>query len=184
MFKKLGLTLIGLIAIGIAVVLGLALTQPSELFVERQANIAAPPAVVFGYINDLHRFTEWSPWQKRDPDMKTSFDGPAAGDGASYSWQGNRNVGSGRLTITNSMPDSKIEMKLEFSEPFVATDHVRFRLTPTGEGTRVSWAMTGTHDFMSKLLAVFIDTDRMVGRDFETGLADLKQLAERAPPMT
>lgn len=178
MVKKLGLTLIGLVSLGLLVVLGLAASQPDELFVERQANIAAPPAVVYGYINDLHHFTEWSPWQKRDPAMQTSFEGPGAGAGAIYAWQGNREVGTGRLTITDSVPDSKVEMRLEFSEPFAATDHVRFKLTPTPEGTRVSWAMTGTNDFMSKVLSVFVDMDKMVGRDFEKGLAELKRLAE------
>jgi hypothetical protein len=178
MLKKLGLTLIGAVALGGLVVLALALSKPDEIFVERQASIGAPPSVVYGYINDLHRFTEWSPWQKRDPEMKMAFEGPESGSGASYSWRGNSNVGSGKLTIIDTTPDTKVEMRLEFSEPFVATNHVRFRLTPTAEGTRVSWAMTGTNDFLSKLLAVFIDTDRMLGRDFEAGLAGLKQLAE------
>jgi hypothetical protein len=180
MFKKIALALLGLIAIGIAAVLGLAMTKPDDLFVERQASIAAPPAIVYGYINDLHRFTEWSPWQKRDPEMTMSFDGPAVGMGSSYSWKGNRNVGSGRLTITDTVPDSEVTMLLEFSEPFVATNHVQFTLTPMPDGTQVSWAMTGTNDFMSKVLAVFIDMDQMVGRDFETGLASLGKLAEGA----
>jgi uncharacterized protein YndB with AHSA1/START domain len=180
MFKKIALALLGLIAIGIVAVLGLAMTKPDELFVERQATIPAPPAVVYGYINDLHRFTEWSPWQKRDPEMTMSFDGPAVGMGSSYSWKGNRNVGSGRLTITDTVPDSEVTMLLEFSEPFVAINHVQFTLTPMPDGTRVSWAMTGTNDFMSKVLAVFIDMDQMVGRDFETGLASLGKLAEGA----
>lgn len=179
MLKKVGLALLGLVTLGLLVILGLAASQPDEIFVERQANIAAPPPVVYGYINDLHRFTEWSPWQKRDPAMRMSFEGPDVGTGAAYAWQGNREVGAGRLTITDTTPDSKVEMLLEFSEPFVATDHVRFKLTPTAEGTRVSWAMTGSNDFASKLASVFLDMDKMIGRDFENGLAELKRLAER-----
>jgi hypothetical protein len=179
MLRKIGLGLAGLIVLGIAVVVALAATKPDELFVERHAEIEAAPAVVYGYINDLHRFTEWSPWQRRDLEMKTSFAGPATGRGASYSWRGNQNVGAGTLTITDSVPDTEVAMRLEFSEPFVATNHVQFKLTPIETGTRVSWAMTGTNDFMSKVLSVFIDTEAMVGRDFETGLASLGELAER-----
>ena len=178
MLKKVGLALIGLVSLGLLVLFGLAASQPDEIFVERQTSIAAPPPVVFGHINDLHRFTEWSPWQKRDPAMQTSFEGPDAGAGAVYAWQGNREVGSGRITITDAIPSSKIEMRLDFTEPFVATDHVLFKLTPTPEGTRVSWAMTGTNDFTSKVVSVFIDMDKMLGRDFESGLAELKRLAE------
>lgn len=179
MLGKVGFAALGLLLLAIVGVLGVAATQPDELYVERQAEIQASPDVVYGYINDLHRFTAWSPWQRRDLEMKTSFAGPAAGRGASYSWQGNRNVGSGTLTITDSVPDAEVMMRLEFSEPFVATNHVQFTLTPTQAGTRVSWAMTGTNDFMSKVLAVFVDTEQMVGRDFESGLASLRELAER-----
>jgi hypothetical protein len=180
MFQKVVAALVGLMTLAVLVVLGLALTQPDELRVERETSIAAPPVVVYGLINNLQRFTEWSPWQKRDPDMTTHFEGPASGVGASYSWRGNRNVGVGRLTITESEPDALVGMRLEFQEPFVATNQVQFTLAPDGAGTRVSWAMTGQNDLMSKVLSVFVDMEQMVGRDFESGLASLRALAEGA----
>jgi hypothetical protein len=179
MLRKIALALIALLVLGVAVILALALAEPDEIYVERSASIAAAPDVVYGYVNDLHRFTEWSPWQKRDLQMNTSFQGPASGVGASYSWRGNRNVGAGRLTITESIPVSEVKMRLEFSEPFVATNHVQFTFAPTAEGTRVNWAMTGSNDFSSKVLSVFVDTESMVGHDFETGLASLAELAEK-----
>lgn len=180
MFQKVVAALVGLLTLAVLVVLGLALNQPDELRVERQASIAAPPMVVYGLINNLQRFSEWSPWQKRDPDMTAAFEGPASGVGSSYSWRGNRNVGVGRLTITESQADARVGMRLEFQEPFVATNQVEFTLAPAAEGTQVRWAMTGENDLMSKVLAVFIDMDQMVGADFETGLASLKALAEGA----
>jgi len=177
--RKIALTFVGLVALAVAVVLVLALLQPGEVHVERQTEIAATPAAVYGRINDLHRFTEWSPWAKLDPAMKTSFEGPSSGVGASYSWSGNRNVGKGRLTITDSLPDAQVGMRLEFIEPFAATNQVLFTLSPSAGGTRVSWAMSGRNDFMSKLGSVFIDVEDMLGGEFETGLASLKALAER-----
>jgi hypothetical protein len=178
--KRLVFGFVGLVALVVLAVLGLALTKPSELFVERQATISATPSVVYALINDLHRFNEWSPWAKRDPEMTTSFEGPSSGVGASYSWRGNRDVGVGRLTITDALIDSKVGMRLEFIEPFAATNQVQFSLTPSAEGTRVTWAMSGRNDFMSKLGSVFIDVEGMIGKDFDSGLRSLKTLAERA----
>ena len=180
MLKKILSVSLGLFALCIVVVLGMALTQPDELRVERHTSIAAPPEVVFGFINDLHRFTEWSPWQKRDPLMTTAFEGPASGVDASYSWKGNDSVGEGRLTITESQFETKVAMRLEFLKPFEVTNQVEFSVTPAADGTRVTWAMTGKNDFTSKVMAVFIDMEQMIGKDFEAGLADLKKLAESA----
>jgi hypothetical protein len=178
-FRKIAVAFVGLVALAVLVVLILAAMQPGDVHVERQASIAAEPRAVYERINDLRRFTEWSPWAKLDPAMKTSFDGPPAGVGASYSWSGDQNVGTGSLTIIESIPDSKVGMRLEFLEPFASTSQVQFTLSPSAEGTRVSWAMSGRNDFMAKLGSVFIDMEGMIGRDFENGLASLKALAER-----
>ena len=178
MVRKIAVTLVGLVALAVLVVVGLALTKPRELYVERHLEVAATPAAVYALINDLHRFTEWSPWQKLDPAMTSRYAGPGSGIGASYSWTGNRSVGAGRLTITDTQPGASVGMRLEFLEPFAATNQVQFSLDPVESGTRITWAMTGRNDFMTRVGSVFIDMEAMIGRDFETGLASLKALSE------
>lgn len=178
MLRKIAFGFVGLVALAVLVVLGMALTRSSDLYVEREATIAAGPELVFPYVNDLRRFNLWSPWARLDPQMTTAFEGPDSGVGARYSWQGNRNVGSGRLTVTESLPGEKVGMRLEFFEPFAATNEVLFKLSPEGSGTRVSWALSGHKDFASKLGSVFFDMEDMIGKDFEKGLASLKSLAE------
>jgi hypothetical protein len=176
--RKIALGLFALVALAVLAVLGMALGQSSEVFVEREIAIEAGPELVFPWVNDLRRFTQWSPWARLDPQMTTAFEGPDSGVGARYSWQGNRNVGSGRLTVTESLLNEKVGMRLEFFEPFAATNEVSFRLSGEGSSTRLSWAMSGRKDFASKIGSVFFDMEGMIGKDFEKGLASLKALAE------
>ena len=153
------------------------LTRPPVLRVERNAVVGAPAAVVFPIINDLHQWHRWSPYDKRDPDMKRTFDGPPAGPGAVYAWNGNKHVGEGRMTILESTPNERVHTKLEFARPFACTNQVTFTLTPEAGGTRVSWLMEGRNTLMGKVMSLFINMDGMVGRDFEQGLANLDAAA-------
>ena len=171
------------IAIGLAVVVLIAAaiasiaTRPSSFRTERSAVIDAPADALFAIINDLHQWGRWSPYDKRDPNMKKSYDGPSCGPGASYAWNGNGQVGEGRLTIEESKPGELVQMKLEFSRPFKCNNVVNFKLEPAAGGTRVRWIMDGKNNFMSKMMSFFIDMDKMVGSDFEQGLANLSRVA-------
>jgi Polyketide cyclase / dehydrase and lipid transport len=153
-------------------------TRPSEVCIQRSAQMNAPADVIYSIINDLHQWGRWSPYDKRDPDMKKTFTGPPTGPGASYAWSGNNKVGEGRLTIVESKPGQLVSMNLEFTRPFKCTNRVNFTMAPSGNGTLVSWIMEGRHNFMAKAFSLFINMDKMVGADFETGLANLKSLLE------
>ncbi len=172
---------IALIAIAVAVagVLGVAATKPDSFRVERAILIKAPPATVFPLINDLHAWEDWSPWARKDPSMKTRYGGARHGLGATYAWEGNRDVGKGRMEIIDTTPPDHVALKLEFIEPFATTSTVAFVLRPAGEFTEVSWRMHGPMPFPAKVVSVFTPMDAIVGDDFESGLADLKALAER-----
>ena len=163
----------------IAVFLIVAAFQPKDFRVERSGIISAPPPKVFSQVNDLHRFQGWNPWGKIDPAMKTSFEGPPAGTGASYFWSGNSEVGEGRMTIVESRPSERVRMKLEFLKPFAATHTADFTLAPKGNGTTITWAMYGEKNYMAKIMCLVMSMDKMVGPDFERGLANLKALAEK-----
>jgi hypothetical protein len=153
--------------------------QPADYQVVRRATIAAPAAQVFAQVNDLHKFQDWSPWAKLDPDVKNTYEGPSAGTGAITRWTGNKKVGEGVMTITESRPNELIGMKLEFIKPFASTADVQFDFKPEGTGTAVTWIMSGKKNFMSKAFCLFMSMDKMVGGDFERGLANLKTLAEK-----
>jgi carbon monoxide dehydrogenase subunit G len=170
-----------LIAAGLLVVLaGVIALQPGTYKVARSADIAAPPADVFGLINDFHKWDAWSPWAKIDPAMKTSFSGAPAGPGASYYWVGNDDVGEGRMTITDSQPPQHVRINLEFLKPFASNAVTDFTVTPSGAGSRVEWGMTGESNFMSKGFGLVMGgMDKMIGPDFEKGLAQMKALAEK-----
>ena len=145
--------------------------------VRAQRRVAAPADIVYSIINDLSRWGEWSPYDARDPQMKKTYAGPSAGPGASYAWNGNNQVGEGRLTIVESRPGELVAMKLEFSRPFKANNQVKFKLVPAAGGTHVSWIMNGTNNFISKAMSLIMDMDKMVGKDFEQGLANLDAVA-------
>lgn len=165
------------------VVLGFLLfvmTRPAAFRVERSASVTAPPAAVYAQIADFHNWPAWSPWEHLDPAMTRSLSGAASGTGAVYEWNGNGKVGQGRMTITDAQPDQKVAIKLEFLKPFQATNATTFELSPSGDGTKVTWAMEGRNNFVAKAMCIFMPMDKMVGGDFEKGLASLKQVAERA----
>ena len=167
-----------------AVVIGLflivAALQPTEFVIVRHTTIAAPPAVAFDQINDLQRWQEISPWAKLDPAVKNTFAGPAAGVGAIFSWSGNSKVGEGRMTITESRPPELIRFQLDFFKPFAASNVAEFAFKAEGGQTVVTWSMSGKHKLISKAFGLIVNMDKLVGRDFEKGLASLKTLAEAA----
>ena len=167
------------IAVAIAAVLVLAATKPDVFRVQRAASIKAPPEKVFALINDFKRWEAWSPWEKKDPAMKRSFGAATAGKGASYAWEGNKDVGQGSMEITNSVPSSAIGLKLDFLKPFEAHNTVDFVLAPKGDLTEVTWTMAGPTPYLGKIIHVFVDMDSVVGKDFEAGLANLKAIAEK-----
>ena len=152
--------------------------RPDAFRVERSASIDAPPEKVFALINDFHNWPSWSPWDKMDPAMKRTHSGAASGVGAVYAWQGNRKVGEGRMEIIDSSPPSRVAIKLDFLKPFEAHNTADFSLRPAGGGTSVTWAMFGPASFMTKAMGVFMSMDKMVGKDFEQGLANMKAAAE------
>jgi len=172
--------LIGLAVLVVLLVLVVA-TRPPTFHVERSMAIAAPPERVFPHVNDFHAWTAWSPWEKIDPQMQRTYSGTPAGVGTIYAWDGNGNVGAGRMTITKSTPSSQIVIRLEFFEPFAATNTATFTFVPTPTGTTLTWAMDGSKNFLAKALHMVMDMDKMVGGSFEQGLAALAAIAERAP---
>jgi hypothetical protein len=177
MIKKI---LIGLAVVVLLLVVFIAL-QSSTYRVERSATINAPAPVVFAQVNDFHKWNAWSPWAKIDPAMKQTFEGAPAGVGAIYNWSGNKEVGEGRMTITESHPSDLVKIKLEFLRPFAATSDTTFTFKPEGNQTRVTWTMAGDKNFIAKAFHLFVNMDKMVGGDFEKGLAQMKSVAEAAP---
>jgi hypothetical protein len=167
------------IALAAAVVLILAMTKPDMFRIQRVATIEAPAASIFALISDFHRWGSWSPWENRDPAMKRTFAGAESGKGAVYAWEGNKNVGSGRMEILDASVPSKITIKLDFFKPFEAHNTAEFTMLPQGGATTVTWVMHGPATFMSKVMHVFMNIDKMVGKDFEAGLANLKKLTEK-----
>ena len=179
MFEILAIIAV-VVAIAIAIVLILAATKPDTFSVQRAAAVKAPPEKIFPLINDFHQWGTWSPWEGKDPGMKRTYSGTASGRGAVYAWDGNKNVGSGRMEILDASSPSKIVIKLDFFKPFEAHNTAEFSVLPQGDGaTNISWVMHGPAPFMSKIMQVFMNIDKMVGKDFEIGLSNLKKLAER-----
>jgi uncharacterized protein YndB with AHSA1/START domain len=168
------------LAIAIATVLILAATKPDTFTVQRAAVVKAPPEKLFPLINDFHQWGTWSPWEGKDPGMKRTYSGTASGRGAVYAWDGNKNVGSGRMEILDASSPSKIVIKLDFLKPFEAHNTAEFTMLPQGDGaTNISWVMHGPAPFISKMMQVLMNIDKMVGKDFEIGLSNLKKLTER-----
>jgi uncharacterized protein YndB with AHSA1/START domain len=167
------------LAVAIAAILILAATKPDTFGVERSTTINAPAEKIFAVLSDFHQWTHWSPWEHRDPALKRTFDGAERGKGAVYAWQGNKNVGSGRMEILEANAPSKLVIKLDFFTPFEAHNTAEFTMLPQGSATNVHWLMRGPAPFMSKVMQVFMNFDKMIGKDFEAGLASLKQLTEK-----
>ncbi|WAG80465.1 SRPBCC family protein [Metapseudomonas furukawaii] len=170
---------LAIIVVAILGVLGYAAISPDHFRIERTASIAAPPEKVFPLINDFQQWPAWSPWEKIDPTLKRSYSGPQAGVGAVYAWQGNNEVGTGRMEITGSEPASRVEIKLDFQMPFEAHNTAEFILSPENGGTRLTWTMYGPSPYTHRLMQVFFDMDDMVGSRFDQGLANLKAAAEQ-----
>ena len=173
MIKKIAVVLGALLAILLVVIA----IQPSHFAVERATEIAAPPDVVFAHLDSPRALDVWSPWVKMDPKLEMEYSGPESGVGASESWQGPA-MGVGSLTVTDVKPSQEVELKLEFKKPMAATNVARFTLTPAGDGTRVAWRMEGENNFVGKAASLVMNMDKMVGGTFESGLAELKTLAE------
>lgn len=168
-----------LIAIVIVGILVLAANKPDIFRVQRSTTIKAPPEKLFALINDFNAWTTWSPWEKKDPAMKRTFGATTSGKGATYAWEGNKEVGQGRMEIAESLPSSKVALKLDFVKPFEAHNQVEFTLEPKGDTTSVTWNMQGPTPYFAKVVHVFMDMDKLVGKDFEAGLANLKAVAEK-----
>jgi carbon monoxide dehydrogenase subunit G len=172
------LIIVLLVAIVVGGLLVYAATRPDSFRIERSALVKAPPEKIFAFVNDLHQWTAWSPWEKIDPALKRSYSGPQSGKGAAYAWEGNSKVGSGRMEITEAAPSSKVVIKLDFLKPFEAHNTADFTFARQGDATTVTWAMFGPSPFISKLMGTFFNMERMVGGQFEQGLANLKKISE------
>ena len=166
------------IVVVIAAVLAFAATRPDTFRVERAASIKAPPQKIAAVLSDFRGWEAWSPWEKLDPALKRSFSGAAKGKGAIYSWVGNKDVGEGRMEITDVTP-ARVALDLDFVKPFEAHNKVVFALTPKGDMTEVTWTMQGPLPYVAKVVHLFFDMDGMVGKQFETGLANLKTISEK-----
>jgi uncharacterized protein YndB with AHSA1/START domain len=167
------------IAFAVVAVLVYAATRPDTFRVQRTATIQAPPEKIYAQLADFQRWPAWSPWEKKDPAMKRTLSAPASGKGATYAWEGNKDVGVGRMEIVEVQEPKRLGLRLDFVKPFEAHNAVDFTLQPKGGATEVTWAMYGPANFASKLIGVFMDMDAMVGKDFEAGLANLKAVAEK-----
>ncbi|MGA9600893.1 MAG: SRPBCC family protein [Methylocystis sp.] len=170
-----------LIVAALGGVVALASLKPNSFSVSRSAVISAPAESVFARLVDFHAWKDWSPWARLDPNATESFEGPESGVGSSFAWSGNRKVGAGKMTILECVKDELLRLKLDFERPMRGTRAASFELKPEGDGTRVVWSMKGKNDFQAKLFSLFVDLDKLVGGDFENGLANLKALVEAKP---
>ncbi len=169
------------VAVLIVLVIIVVAMQPGEFRVARSATIAASAPTIFAHVNELKKWEAWSPWAKLDPAMNETYEGPPAGVGSIHGWSGNKKVGEGRMTITDSKPTELVRLKLEFLKPFKATNTAEFTFQPQGNQTLVTWAMTGKKNFVFKAFHLIMNMDKLIGTDFEKGLAQMKTVAESAP---
>jgi uncharacterized protein YndB with AHSA1/START domain len=177
--KEFAMHTILILVVIIAVLAFIISRRPDDFRVTRSAVMSAPAQTVFEQVIDLHKWEAWSPWAKLDPAAKNSFDGPPSGTGASMSWEGNNKVGKGSMTIMENRPGEFIKFKLEFLKPFKATNTAEFAFKPDGSQTRVTWSMSGKNNFMGKAMSLVMDCDKMVGGQFEQGLASMKSIVEK-----
>ena len=174
------MTILLVIVAIIAIIVLLASRQPDSFRVARTATVQAPPERVFALINDFQNWLKWSPWEKLDPAMKKDFGGPPSGVGSTYGWSGNSKAGEGRMEIVESEPPSRVKLDLNFIRPFKSSNTTQFDLAPSGTGTNVNWTMNGSANLMTKIWMLFVNMDKMVGRDFDEGLMNLKRVAEQS----
>ncbi|MDO9337382.1 MAG: SRPBCC family protein [Caulobacter sp.] len=175
---KIILIILGLVVVAVIGIVAFASTKPDSFIIQRSTTIDAPPAKVYALIQDFRQWSAWSPFEKLDADMKRSYGEPAAGLGGTYGWEGKK-AGSGTMRIRQADPDRRVVIALDFTKPFPASNTATFELEPVGEGTRVTWAMSGQSPLMFKVMDTLMGMDKTVGRDFEKGLADLKAAAEK-----
>lgn len=178
MLKTLAYVAVALVVVVVGILI-YAATRPDTFRVQRSATIKAPPDKIFALINDLHGWNAWSPYEKKDPAMKRTFSGASSGKGAVYEWDGNNQVGKGRMEVIETTPPSKILIKLDFIKPFEGHNTAEFMIESKGDSTLVTWAMYGPAAFMTKLIGLFMNMDTMIGDDFAAGLANLKGVAEK-----
>jgi len=176
--RKVILIVLGLVVVLVVGFVIAVAMQPSDYRIERSIKIKAPPEVVFAQVNDFHNWEAWSPWAKLDPKSKTTFKGAEAGKDAHFAWSGNDEVGQGEMLITESVPNEKILIKLDFKKPMESTCATEFKFKEEGDQTKVTWTMSGHNDFVGRAFCMFMDMDQMVGKDFEKGLASIKAVAE------
>ena len=168
-----------LVIVVIAAVLIYAATRPDTFRIERSTSVAAPPDKVFALIDDLHQFNTWNPWLRKEPNVEQAYEGKASGVGSAYRWRGDK-TGSGRMEIVELLPAQRVAMKLDFFKPIEAHHRAEFTIDPEAGGhSKITWAMSGSSPYLSKLMTIFFSMDKMVGPDFEAGLANLKALAEK-----
>jgi len=175
--KTVAKILVGVGVVVVVLVIVIAV-RPSQFHVARTVSVAAPASVVFAQVNDFHKWSAWSPWARMDPAMKQAYEGAPSGAGAVYTWAGNHDVGEGRMTITESRPSDLIRIKLEFFKPFAGVSTAEFTFKPEGRQTLVAWSMTGRTTFVTKAVHLFLNVDKMIGDNFESGLSRIKSLAE------
>ncbi|HEY2413472.1 MAG TPA: SRPBCC family protein [Pirellulaceae bacterium] len=170
-------------AVALVVMLGLFLIivamQPGEFRITRSATMKAAPATVFAEVNDFHKWEAWSPWAKLDPNAKAVFAGPESGEGAKFSWSGNDKVGEGTQTIVESKPEERIRIRLDFEKPMKDTSEAEFTFKPQDDQTQVTWSMSGKKNFVGKAVCMFMNMDKMIGGEFDKGLASLKRIVEK-----
>jgi hypothetical protein len=177
--KKKLLIALGVVAALVLVFVIVVATRPSEFLVARSVTMSAPASAIFPHVNELKKWAAWNPWEKLDPNMKLTYDGPAAGVGATYAWTGNNDVGEGRMTITGSRPHESVQFKLEFFKPMAGVSTTEFTFLPANPGTTVTWSMKGENNFIGRAMCLFMDMDKMIGGNFEQGLASLKAIVEQ-----
>jgi len=175
MLKIIGIAIVVLIV----ALLIYAATKPDTFRIQRSATIKAPPEKIFSFLDDFHKWISWSPWEKMDPALKRTHSGAMSGKGAVYEWEGNNQVGKGRMEITDTSPPSKVLIKLDFLKPFEAHNTAEFTLSGGDNSTNVIWAMYGPQPYMAKVVSLFFSMDKMVGGQFEQGLANLRTVSEQ-----
>ena len=173
------LTILAIIVILLIMLLAFAAAKPDTFSMRRSADLRASPERIFAQLNDFKNWSSWSPWEKMDPDMKRTYAGAASGKGAKYSWIGNKQVGEGNMEITKAVPSSSVMLDLNFLKPFKASNVTEFKITPKGGVTHLDWEMRGPVSFFMKIMHVVMNMDKMVGKDFERGLANLKAVVEK-----
>jgi hypothetical protein len=180
--KKLVLGILVAIAVAMIGIAGVASTRPDTFHVERSLTVNAAPATIFPLLNDMRQFGQWSPWEKLDPTMKRTLTCPTPGVGCTYEWSGNDKAGAGSMKITESVADTRVKVDLHFLKPMESTAVTTWAIARADTGSKITWSMDGKNEFVGKVFSLFADMDKLVGGDFENGLANLKKVAEALPP--